>query len=64
MKRSDASSQRRHLDSPSIAYLNLGDAYLQLQKKPEAKAAYEKFLQLAPNSKSAPSVQEKLKSLP
>src|SRR5262249_30553388 len=47
----------------SIAYLNLGDAYVQLHKNAEAKAAYEKFLALAPNSKSAPAVQEKLKSL-
>jgi tetratricopeptide (TPR) repeat protein len=48
----------------SIAYLNLGDAYSNLQKKAEAKDAYEKFLALAPNSKSAPEVIEKLKSLP
>jgi tetratricopeptide (TPR) repeat protein len=47
----------------AIAYLNLGDAYLNLQKKPEARDAYEKFLALAPNSKSAPTVHEKLKSL-
>lgn len=48
----------------AIAYLNLGDAYVNLQKKTEAKAAYEKFLALSPNSKSAPTVREKLKSLP
>jgi Flp pilus assembly protein TadD len=47
----------------AIAYLNLGDAYLQLGKKSEARQAYEKYLQLQPNSKAAPSVQEKLKSL-
>jgi peptidoglycan/xylan/chitin deacetylase (PgdA/CDA1 family)/TolA-binding protein len=47
----------------AIAYLNLGDAYLNLQKKPEARDAYEKFLALAPNSKSAPIVRDKLKSL-
>ena len=47
----------------AIAYLNLGDAYLNLQKKPEARDAYEKFLALAPTSKSAPTVHEKLKSL-
>jgi peptidoglycan/xylan/chitin deacetylase (PgdA/CDA1 family)/TolA-binding protein len=48
----------------AIAYLNLGDAYLNLDKKAEAKGAFEKFLELSPNSKSAPEVQEKLKSLP
>jgi tetratricopeptide (TPR) repeat protein len=47
----------------AIAYLNLGDAYVNLQKKPEARDAYEKFLALVPNSKSAPAVREKLKSL-
>jgi tetratricopeptide (TPR) repeat protein len=29
-----------------IAYLNLGDAYLQLGKKAEAKQAFEKYLEL------------------
>jgi TolA-binding protein len=48
----------------AVAYLNLGDAYLNLQRKAEAKDAFEKFLALAPNSKSAPDVIEKLKSLP
>jgi hypothetical protein len=35
-----------------------------LQKKPEAKDAYEKFLALSPNSKSAPDVRAKIQSLP
>jgi len=48
----------------AVAYLNLGDAYLNLQRKAEAKDAYEKFLTLSPNSKSAPDVREKLKPLP
>jgi peptidoglycan/xylan/chitin deacetylase (PgdA/CDA1 family)/tetratricopeptide (TPR) repeat protein len=47
----------------AVAYLNLADAYLDQQKKPEAKDTYEKYLALAPNSKTAPSVREKLKSL-
>jgi Flp pilus assembly protein TadD len=47
----------------AVAYLNLGDAYLQLGKKSEAKQAYQKYLQLQPNSKAAAGVQEKLKSL-
>jgi len=48
----------------SVAWLNLGDAYMNLEKKAEAKDAYQKFLALAPNSKSAPDVREKLQSLP
>ena len=48
----------------AIAYLNLGDAYLNLQQKSQAKGAYEKYLALAPNAKSAPDIREKLKSLP
>ena len=47
----------------AIAYLNLGDAYLQVGKKSEARQAYEKYLQLQPNSKAAAGVQEKLKGL-
>ena len=52
------------LNKRAIAYLNLGDAYFELQRKPEAKDAYERFLDLAPNSKTAPAVREKLNSLP
>jgi tetratricopeptide (TPR) repeat protein len=47
----------------AIAYLNLADAYFDQQKKPEAKDAYEKYLALAPSSKTASSVRERLKSL-
>jgi len=47
----------------AIAYVNLGDAFAALQKNAEARAAYEKFLALSPDSKSAPYVREKLKSL-
>jgi tetratricopeptide (TPR) repeat protein len=47
----------------AVAYLNLGDAYLQVGKKSEAKEAFQKYLELQPNSKAAPAVQEKLKSL-
>jgi len=47
----------------AVAYLNMADAFMALQKKEEARAAYEKFLILSPNSKSAPTVREKLKSL-
>jgi tetratricopeptide (TPR) repeat protein len=48
----------------AVAYLNLGDAYFDLQKSAEARDAYEKYLAPAPNSKSAPAVREKMKSLP
>jgi predicted negative regulator of RcsB-dependent stress response len=36
---------------------------LQVGKKSEARQAYEKYLQLQPNSKAAAGVQEKLKGL-
>jgi peptidoglycan/xylan/chitin deacetylase (PgdA/CDA1 family)/TolA-binding protein len=48
----------------AVAYLNLGDAYRNMQKNSEARDAYEKFLTLSPNSKSAPDVREKIQSLP
>jgi tetratricopeptide (TPR) repeat protein len=48
----------------AIAWLNLGDAYINLQKKTEAKDAYEKFLVVAPNSKSASDVCGKIQCLP
>ena len=47
----------------AIAYINLGDAYAQLKRNAQARQAYEKFLQLAPSSKSAGYVKEKLKTL-
>jgi tetratricopeptide (TPR) repeat protein len=47
----------------AVAWLNLGDAYVNLKKNAEAREAYEKYLALAPNGKSAPDVREKLKSL-
>jgi tetratricopeptide (TPR) repeat protein len=47
----------------AIAYLNLADVQLQLNRKKEAKENYEKYLQLAPNSKSVPYVREKLASV-
>jgi peptidoglycan/xylan/chitin deacetylase (PgdA/CDA1 family)/uncharacterized caspase-like protein len=47
----------------AVAWLNLGDAYVNLKKNAEARDAYEKYLALAPNGKSAPDVREKLGSL-
>ena len=48
----------------AVAYLNLGDAYREMRKVGEAKDAYEKFLALAPDSKPAPAVRDRLNSLP
>jgi tetratricopeptide (TPR) repeat protein len=48
----------------AIAYLNLGDTYQEMHRISEAKSAYEEFLALAPNSKSAPAVRDKLNALP
>jgi len=47
----------------AIAYVNLGDAFAAQQKNAEARTAYEKFLALSPDSKTATYVREKLKSL-
>jgi len=48
----------------AVAYLNLGDAYAKLNRNVEARQAYAKYLELAPNSKAAPVVKKKLDSLP
>jgi tetratricopeptide (TPR) repeat protein len=50
--------------SRAIAYLNLGDAYAKLIRNEEARQAYTKYLDLAPDSKSAPEVKKKLDALP
>jgi len=47
-----------------VAYLNLGDAYAKLNRNAEARRAYNKYLELAPNSKSAVDVKRKLEALP
>ena len=47
----------------AVAYLNLGDALVKLDRKAEARRAYTKYLELAPNSKSAPEVKRKLEAL-
>jgi tetratricopeptide (TPR) repeat protein len=47
----------------AVAYLNLGDALAKLNRNPEARDAYKKYLELAPNSKAAPDVKEKLATL-
>ncbi len=48
----------------AVAYLNLGGAYLKVNRNSEARQAYPKYLALAPNSKSAPDVKRELRALP
>ena len=47
----------------AVAYLNLGDALAKLNRNPEARDAYKKYLELAPNSKATPDVKQKLAAL-
>ena len=44
----------------AVAYLNLGDAYFQMEKKGEAAKAYEKYLSMQPNSSRAAELKEKI----
>lgn len=51
----------------AIAYLNRGDAFARLDRDASSSRArkdYEKFLELAPDSKAAPEVRKKLDALP
>jgi Flp pilus assembly protein TadD len=48
----------------AIAYLNRGNAFAKLQRYAEARKDYVKFLELAPDSKSAPDVKRKLDAMP
>jgi len=53
----------------AIAYLNRGDALARLGSDTNANGSmarkdYEKFLELAPNSKAAPDTRKKLEALP
>lgn len=48
----------------AVAYFNLGDAYAKLRRNSQARQAYTKYLELAPDSKSAPSIKKKLAALP
>jgi len=47
----------------AIAYINLGDAYEALHKNAEAKQAFQKYLELSPNGKSANYARDRLKAL-
>jgi tetratricopeptide (TPR) repeat protein len=47
----------------AVAYLNLGDALVRLNRSAEAREAYTKYMGLAPNSKSAADVKKKLEAL-
>jgi predicted negative regulator of RcsB-dependent stress response len=44
--------------------MNLGDAHANLNHNTEAREAYKKYLELAPDSKAAPEVKKKLDALP
>ncbi len=44
----------------AVPYLNLGDAYAKLGWKPQAKAAYEKYLELQPAGGRTEQVRQKL----
>jgi tetratricopeptide (TPR) repeat protein len=44
----------------AVAYLNLGDVYVKLNRIVEARQAYTKYLELVPDSKSAPDVKKQL----
>jgi hypothetical protein len=51
----------------AVAYLNRGDAWAMIDRDAASVAArkdYEKFLELAPNSKVAPEIRKKLNALP
>jgi tetratricopeptide (TPR) repeat protein len=43
----------------AVAYLNLGDTYAEINRIDDARQAYAKYLELAPNSKLAPEVKKK-----
>jgi Tetratricopeptide repeat len=48
----------------AVAYLNLGDALVKLNRNAEARQAYTQYIELAPNSEAAPDVKRKLDALP
>ncbi len=54
---------RLYKEKKYVAYINLGDAYVKLERRSEAKQAYDKYLELAPNSREAADVAAKLKAL-
>jgi hypothetical protein len=47
----------------AVAYFNLGDVYVKLNRIVEARQAYTKYLELVPDSKSALDVKKKLDAL-
>jgi tetratricopeptide (TPR) repeat protein len=46
-----------------VAYPNLGDAYLKLGRREEAKRAFERYLELLPAGRAATYVTEQLRTL-
>ena len=53
----------RVLRNDGTLWLNLGDTYIKLGRKADAKRTFETYLELQPASKSAPYAQEMIKSL-
>jgi hypothetical protein len=47
----------------AIAYINLGDPWFNLNRKANAKKAYQKYPELAPNSTKALKIIERLANL-
>jgi len=47
----------------AIAYVNLGDTYVAMNHKEDAKKAFEKYLELSPTGKSADYAREQLKAM-
>jgi len=47
----------------AVTYINIGDAFSKLDRNADAKTAYTKYLELAPNSKVAPDVRAKLNAI-
>jgi len=48
----------------AVAYLNLGDALVKLNRNTEARESYNRYLELASDSMAAPDVKKKLDALP
>ncbi len=63
MPMTDRRLRPSHWPRRAVAYLNLGDAYVKLGRKPDTKKAFEKFLEIQPTSKSASYAQEMITSL-
>lgn len=50
--------------SSAEAFLRLGEADEKMRKRDDERAAYEKYLELAPDAKNATDIKKKLAKLP